>query len=89
MWGSFMRVLTTEPFPPFLGNQAEIAVITLHKYIDEPLELKGKFQNYASFVGKSEHFQSSHLKKSVVGNKRWAWADSKSAMCMLLKLNFL
>lgn len=58
-----MRVLTTEPFPPFLGNQAEIAVITLHKYIDEPLELKGKFQNYASFVGKSEHFQSSHLKK--------------------------
>lgn len=38
-----MRVLTTEPFPPFLENQEEIAVITLHKYIDEPLELKGKF----------------------------------------------
>lgn len=58
-----MRVLTTEPFPPLLGIHAEIAVITLQKYIDDPLELKEKFQNYASFVGKSEHFQSSHLKK--------------------------
>lgn len=60
-----MRVLTTEPFPPLLRNQAEIAVITLHKYIDEPLKWKRKFQNYASFVGKSEHFQSSHFFKKV------------------------
>lgn len=59
MHGSFMRVIITEPFffPPLLGNQGEIAVITLHKYnIAEPLELIGKFQNYASFVGKSEQF---------------------------------
>lgn len=44
-------------FFSLLGNQGEIAVITLHKYnIAEPLELIGKFQNDASFVGKSEHF---------------------------------
>lgn len=71
MHGSFMRVLTTNISPHFLGNQAEIAVITLHKYhTEEPFELIEKFQNYASFVGKSEHFQPSHLNKNVVGNKR-------------------
>lgn len=31
-------------------------------------------------------FQSNHLNKNLVGNKRWACTESKSAMCMLLKL---
>lgn len=69
MCSSFTRVLTTGLLPSLLGNHAEVAVITLHKYIDEPLKLTGKFENYVSFVGKSEHFQSSHLNKNVVGNK--------------------
>lgn len=79
MHSSFMRVTATKPFS-FLGNQAEITVITPHKYnIAEPPELIEKLQNYVSFMGKSAHFQSNHLNKNLVGNKRWACTESKPA----------
>lgn len=66
-------------------------MITLHKYnTDEPLELRRKVPKLCSICGEVRaFFQSNHLNKNLVGNKRWACTESKSAMCMFLKLLIL